>query len=124
MRFMKLEFAAILMLIVGLASTSCTKDINDEIGLEGRWMEKAPVEDRTELYFYDENKLFTADADGTVEDYFYSIQDTTIYIQAQTGNEAATELFFRRVDDMTLQIENLYPSAPEAGTSFMIFERK
>ena len=124
MKHVKLKVAIKLLLFVGLIFTGCTKDMNDEIGLEGRWIEQAPIEDRTELYFYDENKLFRADANGVVEDYFYKIQDTTIYIQKQTRNEAATRLFFRRVDEMTFQIENLYSSSPETEISYMIFKRR
>ena len=110
------------MLLI-LMSFSCTKDRDDESSLLGSWIETAPVAGRTSLYFAPDNRLTRIDGDGNTEEYFYRIEENTLFISLASDLEGSSELFFDQIDETTIKIENLYVAIPELEPTFMIFER-
>ena len=104
--------------------TGCSKDVDDEVSILGEWVEEAPVENRTELFFYSTNRV-TRTTDGSSEDYFYSLLDNSIVLRPDNdGDGGSSELFFRQMNENRFQIENLYVSIPEEEPTYMIFRRK
>ena len=104
--------------------TGCSKDVDDEVTILGEWVEESPVENRTELFFFSSNRV-TKTADGSSDDYFFSLVENSIILRADNGGEGeSSELFFRQINENRFQIENLYVSIPEEETTYMIFRRK
>ncbi len=115
-------FKANIYLLLPLLLLSCTKDRDDENSLLGAWIETAPVENRTELYFSEGNRLHRVTREGNEDVYTYSLKDRAIIIRS-TVVDSESEIFFEQMDSNTIKIGNLYPSIPELEPTFMIFER-
>lgn len=115
-------FKANIFLLLPLLLLSCAKDRDDENSLLGAWIETAPVENRTELYFFEGNRLHRVTSEGNEDVYTYSLKEKAIIIRS-AAVEGESELFFEQMDANTFKIGNLYPSIPEMEPTFMIFER-
>lgn len=126
MKKIKVHFC--FLIFIALLTTvfyGCSKDRDDELLLLGEWVEEAPVENRTEIYFYSASRLTRTTNDTISEDYRYSIVEETIILRPDDESEAGgTELFFRQINENSFQIENLYPSTAEGEVTYMIFRRK
>lgn len=120
-------FRFVLPVVLGivLVITGCSTDRDDELILLGEWVEEAPVENRTELYFYSVNRV-SRTTDGVTDEYFYRIVDNSIFLRPQEapGEPEEVQLFFRQISENSFQIENLYPSVPGEEPTYMIFRRK
>lgn len=113
-----------ILLLPLLLFAGCTKDFDDELSHLGKWVEEAPVPERTRLFFRSPTNVVRIDSDGNTEEYTYRIEGNTIYLQSEASEVGATPLFFEQINTHTLKIENLYPSIPEDPTSYMIFDRE
>src|SRR5680860_298365 len=113
---MKTKFKSfILFLFTGLFLVSCSKDMDDEPSLLGSWVEEAPQEDRTELFFLDYSRVFKSEA-GTEGKFEYRVDGDSIYLRQGTNEES---YYFRQIDENSFQIENLYAPDTIAEITYM-----
>lgn len=114
----------ILLVFTGFFS-GCSTDLDDELSIMGSWVEEAPVKDRTLLYFHRLDRVTKTHVDESLEAYRYKIEDKSIFLRAEGKEEedSRTELFFKRIDKNTFQVENMHPSIPEVEPTYMIFKR-
>jgi hypothetical protein len=122
---MKTKFLPYIFLFLSItALMSCTKDRDDEQSILGAWVETAPVEGRTEIYFSPGDRLTIIDSDGTSEEFIYKIKDGSIYLELAGDVEGYSEIYFEMINENKFKIGNLYGSIPEAEPIFLIFERQ
>jgi hypothetical protein len=103
---------------------SCTKDQDDRASILGAWIETAPVEGRTEMYFSPGNQLTIFDNDESAEEFMYKLREKSIQLELRGDAEGRSELYFEMINNNKFKIGNLHPSIPEAEPIFLIFERR
>ena len=120
---MKKSILGILLLLMSL-NQGCTKDIDDESSILGSWVETAPMESRTGLYFAQDNKLFISKGDSGTEEFNYRIEGNTLFLSLSDAPESKNEFFIDLIEQDKLKVENLYVSIPEEEPSYIIFRRE
>lgn len=111
------------LLLLMFLNLGCTKDIDDEAVILGSWIETAPVEGRTSLYFTQNQKLHLKKGDAETEEFNYRIEGNTLYLQMSLIPESKSEFFIDLIGQDKLKVENLYVSIPEEEPSYIIFRR-
>ncbi len=114
-------FGALLLLM--LFVTGCTKDVDDESSILGNWIEIAPVEGRTALYFSQDDRLYLKKGDAAPEEFDYSIEGNTLFLSMSDAPDSKSEFFIDLIEQNKLKVENLYISIPEEEPSYIIFRR-
>jgi hypothetical protein len=109
-----------------LIFSSCKKEaINSPF--KGLYTEDSPVSGRTQLNFINNNLLVKTEIGSSYKDTFYysfSTDTNKIILTPFWTKEFSEQSFdFKKIDDNSFQIENLYPSIPEAPESYMIFKK-
>ena len=109
--------------LVFIAFGSCKKD--SKIILSGLYEEKTPLPGRTQLNFIDNSRVVKTESGSNSKDtLLYSISGNQIELRgAWASQEPPVGLYFKKIDDQSFQIENLYPSIPELPKSYMTFRR-
>ncbi|GAB2764322.1 hypothetical protein GCM10010465_06820 [Actinomadura fibrosa] len=98
--------------------------MDDEASILGAWVETAPVEGRTQLYFSPGNHLTMVKEDGHTEEFIYRLGEKTIFITIDGPTEGSSELYFEFINNNKFKIDKLYPYIPEAEPIILIFERQ
>lgn len=111
------------LLLLMFLNLGCTKDIDDETSILGSWVETAPVEGRTTLYFAQNNKLHIKKGDAAAEEFDYSIDGNTLYLQMSDVPGSKGEFYIDLLEQNRLKVENLYVSIPEQEPTYIIFRR-
>lgn len=101
---------------------SCNKTNTSTLGL---YTENSPVQGRSQLNFISNNLVVHTETASSYSDTFlYTISSDKISLSPKwVSNATAQQLDFKRIDNNTFQIENLYLSIPEAPKSYMIFKK-
>ena len=111
------------LLFLMFLNLSCTKDLDDESSFLGSWIETAPVEGRSSLYFTQDNMLHLKKGDAVTEEFTYSIEGDTLYLRLSDTPEAKSEFYIELLEQDQLKVENLYISIPEQEPAYIIFKR-
>jgi len=114
-------FVVLLSLLLNL---SCEKGANTN-PTYGIYTESYPVSGRSQLNFISSNLVVKTEIGSNYKDsFYYSYTNGKILLTpAWTTIYPATSFDFNRIDNNSFQIENLYPSIPEAPKSYMIFKK-
>lgn len=113
-----------IFILLMFLNAGCTKDVDDETSILGSWIETAPVEERTRLFFSADKKLHIVKDEDANDVFNYKIKGKTLYLKLSNGSAASSEFFIDLIDQDKLKLENLYPSIPEGEPTFIIFVRK
>ena len=121
------QFMKHTLTIIGLIllySFSCTK-INSICISNGFYIENIPIVGRSQLNFINNNRVIKSETGSNFRDTFrYTFLTGKIVLTPTwTTQYAGQEFDFRKIDDHTFQIENIYPSIPEAPKSYMTFKK-
>jgi hypothetical protein len=103
---------------------SCKKDAGTN-SLSGLYTENSPFLGRSQLNFINNNLVVKSDTGGMYKDtfsYFISTKKITL-TPTWTNQYSGQQLDFKKIDNNTFQIQNLYASIPEAPESYMIFKK-
>lgn len=111
------------LLLLMFLNLGCTKDVDDESSILGSWVETAPVEGRTKLFFAQDNTLHLWKAEGTLDVFDYKIEGNSLFLKLHKTQDVSSELFIDLIEQNKLKVENLYPSIPEQEPTFIIFTR-
>ncbi|MGB7841280.1 MAG: hypothetical protein WBL21_00710 [Salinimicrobium sp.] len=112
------------LLLLMFLPLGCTKDMDDESSILGSWIETAPVEGRTILYFSQDQKIHLTKADAASEEFDYRIEGNTLYLFKSDTPGEKTEFFIDLLEQNRLKVENLYVSIPETEPTYIIFRRE
>lgn len=107
--------------------TACSKDIEDELNYLGKWVEEAPVENRTEIYFLNPDVVVLAKNGRINEEKRYFVEGDSLFLLNKNMEQEvnAEALYFKQINEHTLKIQNFYPSLHNStGSSFIILNRK
>jgi len=109
---------------MSLLFASCKKDTN-KISVNGLYSENSPVAGRSQLNFISSSLVIKSETGSNYKDTFsYSISaDKILLTPTWTNQYSGQQIDFKKIDDNTFKIENLYPSIPEAPKSYMTFKK-
>jgi len=103
---------------------SCKKADTDIIS-KGLYVENSPVAGRSQLAFITNSMVVRSETGSNYKDTFsYTFSAGKIILTPTWTNQYTGQQFdFKKIDDNTFQIENLYPSIPEAPKSYMTYKK-
>jgi hypothetical protein len=117
----RLSFISLTILIILI---SCNKNDDKSDLPDGLFIEKSPVQDRTQLEFIN-GKLMIQSAVGSVykDTFNFKISDGKIRLTNIGSNEYYSDFHFMMINSSEIEIGNLYPGIPEAPETYMTFEK-
>lgn len=95
-------FGALLLLM--FLNLGCTKDRDDESSVYGSWIETAPVEGRTTLYFGTNDNLYLKKGDAATEEFSYKIEGNTLYLEMSEGSGGKGDFFIDLIEQNRLKV--------------------
>src|SRR4051812_23232597 len=103
---------------------SCKKE-NTKIISPGLYVENSPVVGRSQLDFISNSIVVKSEIGSIYKDTFsYTFStDKIVLTPTWTSQYAGQQFDFKKIDDNTFQIENLYPSIPEVTKSYMTYKK-
>jgi hypothetical protein len=114
-----------ILVVVGLsfiALASCKKEAGSSFN--GRYREASPVPGRSQLEFISNNRVVKMETGSIYKDTFdYSFSADKILLKAVWANYPTQQFDFKKLDELSFQIENLYPAIPEDPETYMIFKK-
>ena len=117
----RLLFAGLTIMIILI---SCNKNENKSNLPDGLYLEKSPVQDRTQLEFINGNLMIQAAVGSAYKDTFnFKISDGKIRLRNMRSSEYYSDFHFEMISKSEIEIGNLYPSIPEASETYMTFEK-
>lgn len=113
----------LLIAIFCMIFNSCKK--GNIINIHGLYIETSPVPGRSKLNFIGFNRVIKSEPGSIWNDTFhYSFSPGKIILNPIWTNQNSPQQFdFKKIDENSFQIENLYPSIPEAPKSYMIYKK-
>lgn len=105
--------------------SSCNKQDDHLILPDGLFTETSPVKNRSQLEFINGNLMIQSEVGSSIKDTFYYevINDKIKLTSAWNNQYLSSELAFKMISVSKFEIQDLYPSIPEAPRTFMIFEK-
>jgi hypothetical protein len=117
----RLLFAGLSILIILI---SCNKNDDKSNLPDGLFIEKTPVQDRTQLEFINGNLMIKSAVGSAYKDTFnFKISDGKIRLRNIGSGEYYSDFHFEMINSAEIEIGNLYPGIPEAPESYMTFEK-
>ncbi len=103
---------------------SCKKN-NTNVLSTGIYIENTPVAGRSQLNFISNSIVIKSETGSRYKDTFsFAFSTGKIKLTPTWTNQYAGQQFdFKKIDDYTFKIENLYPGIPEAAKSFMTYKK-
>lgn len=114
----------ILLSLSTIIFVSCKKDTTNDFP-HGLFIENNPVSGRSQLNFINNHLVVKSETGSSYKDTFiYSFSANKIILTPSWTNQyPAAQLEFKKIDENSFQIENLYASIPEAPKSYMIYKK-
>jgi hypothetical protein len=117
----RLLFVGLTILIILI---SCNKNEDKSNLPDGLFIERSPVQDRTQLEFIGENFMIQSAIGSVYKDTFiFKISDGKIRLRNIGSSEYYSDFHFKMINSAEIEIGNLYPSIPEAPETYMTFEK-
>jgi len=117
----RLLFVGLTILIILI---SCNKNDDKSNLPDGLFIEKSPVQDRTQLEFINGNLMIQSAVGSVYKDTFnFKILDGKIRLRNVGSSEYYSDFHFVMINSSEIEIGNLYPSIPEAPETYMTFEK-
>ncbi len=103
---------------------SCKKDTT-ESALHGLYSENSPIPGRSQLNFISSDLMVKSEPGSNYKDTFiYSFSTNKIILTPTWTNQLSSQQFdFKKIDETSFQIENLYPGIPESLKTYMIYKK-
>ena len=117
------KFTGIIFLLLCLAS-SCDKD--DSLDLpSGLYTETNPMPGRSTLNFINSELLVRSEPGYSTRDTFrFSLLDDKLWLIPTSSNQYSGTWFeFRRIDNNSFRVENMFPGIPEAPKTYITYKK-
>lgn len=121
--FMKKMF--LITIVTALAFSSCKKD-KQSLPFFGTYTEISPMPQRSQLNFISSNVVIKSEKGSPYKDtFYYSFSADKMLLKPAFIDDYLTQEFdFKKIDERTFQIQNLYPQIPEAPKSYMFYQKQ
>lgn len=117
----RLLFVGMTILIILI---SCNKNDDKSNLPDGLFIEKSPVQNRTQLEFINGNLMIQSAVGSVYKDTFnFKILDGKIRLRNIGSSEYYSDFHFEMIGKSEIEIGNLYPSIPEAPETYMTFQK-
>jgi hypothetical protein len=115
----RLLFVCLTIMII---LNSCYKNEDKSNLPDGLFIERSPVQDRTQLEFINGNLMIQSAVGSAYKDTFnFKILDGKIRLRNIGSSEYYSDFHFEMINKSEIKIGNLYPSIPEAPDTYMTF---